>query len=138
MAEPRKIRTAMYEAGKVLVPLGVVKFPPNCPKGNILVLDDGTNYQLEKRKENSLIQMDLMKEEMALIVRIKSAAGNYTYRIPPEKEARGQPDDRATVAFLALWWLYQIRTDDVLGEPVPLDYSTFFTKTPKITEAGDQ
>lgn len=136
IVEPRKYRNALFEAGKALVPLGVVKFAPSCPKNDILVLDDGTNYKLEKKKLNSLIQMDLMKEEVASMVRIKSPNGGVTYQLPVEKRNK-MHDDRAYVFYLAVWWLYQIRTDEILGEQTSIDYSVFFSDKPKITSENE-
>lgn len=127
IVEPRKYRNALFEAGKALVPLGCVKFPPQCPKNDVLVLDDGTNYKLEKLKLNSLIQMDLMKEEAASMVRLKTPSGGVTYQLPVEKRNKCK-DDRAYVMYLAIWWLYQIRTDEVLGEQTEIDYTVFWNK----------
>lgn len=136
LVEPRKYRNALFEAGKALVPLGVVKFSPPCPKGDILVLDDGTNYKLEKKKLNSLIQMDLMKEEAASMVRLKTPTGGITYQLPVEKRSK-MHDDRAYCFYLAVWWLYQIRTDEILSEQTELDFTVFFSDKPKITQASE-
>ena len=48
MVEPRKYRNALFEAAKLLVPAGAIKFPPACPKHDILVFDDGNERKLSK------------------------------------------------------------------------------------------
>ena len=53
--EPRKFRNSLFEAAKVLVPLGAIKFSPPCPKHDILVFDDGTERKLSKAEMASLI-----------------------------------------------------------------------------------
>lgn len=118
----------MFESGKALVPMGCIKFSPECPKNDILVLDDGTNRKLAKAEIASLVQMDLMKEEVVAMVRTKTNNGNITFQLPVEKRNK-MHDDRAYAFFMAAWWLYQIRTDETLGESVSIDYSIFFGNT---------
>ena len=125
LIEPRKYRNELFEATKTLVPMGVIKFPPVCPKHGIIVLDDGTEKKLNKNEEQSLIQMDLMKEEILAMVRSKNPNGNITYQLPPEKRGK-MHDDRSYTLVLACWWLYQLRTNETLGETVALDYTSFF------------
>lgn len=100
MVEPRKFRNDLFTSAKTLVPMGAIKFSPKCPKYDILVLDDGTERKLGKSELNSLIQMDLMKEEIASIVRIKNPTGNITFQLPPEKRGK-MHDDRCYVFVLA-------------------------------------
>lgn len=100
--EPRKYRSALFEATKALVPSGFIKFAPKAPKYDVLVLDDGTERKLGKLELASLIQMDLMKEEISCFVKSKSANGTITYGLPPEKRNR-MHDDRAYVMALACW-----------------------------------
>ena len=115
IVEPKKYRNLMFESTKLLVPMGAIKFPPPCPKYDVLVLDDGTERKLSKAEQASLVQMDRMKEEMISMVRIKTSAGNITYQLPPEKRGR-MPDDRNYVAVMACWWIRKLREDDDMGE----------------------
>ena len=102
LIEPRKYRNAFFEATKKLVPLGYIKFSPRTPKHDILVLENGTEKKLCKTELNALIQMDLMKEEMASMVRFKTASGNITYGLDVSV-ARKMHDDRNYVAIMACW-----------------------------------
>ena len=113
--EPRKYRNTMFESAKMLIPMGAIKFPPTCPKYDVLVLDDGTERKLSKREQASLMQMDRMKEEMVSMVRIKTTAGNITYQLPPEKRNK-MPDDRNYVAMLACWRIRVLRDEQEFGD----------------------
>lgn len=127
LMEPTKYRTAFFDAARVLIPSGVMKFPPNCPKGNSLVNDDGSDLHLDRRHIASLLQMDFMKEELASMVRVRTPRGQVTYGLPPEKKKKCH-DDRCYVAVMACWWIQQLRTDDTLGEETGLDYGGFIQK----------
>lgn len=113
--EPRAERNNMFEAAKLLVPSGGIKFPPPCPKYDTLVLDDGTERRLTRDEMNSLIQMDLMKEEMISMVRLKSPSGNITYQLPPEKK-RKMNDDRNYTAVMSCWYVRKLRDEEDFGD----------------------
>lgn len=125
LLEPKKYRNAMFEAAKLLVPQGAIKFAPGCPKYDILVMDDGTEQKLNKAEQASLIQMDLMKEEIAAMVRIKPATGgNITYQLPPEKRGK-MHDDRNYVFVMCCLEIRNLREDEEYGNGTALDYSNF-------------
>ena len=125
MLEPAKYRNQFFEATKKLVASGDIKFPPRCPKGEVLVLDDGTERKLGRTELASLIQMDLMKEEMACMMRFKTNKGTVSYGLPPEK-ARKMHDDRNFVAIMACWWVNCLQQDEVLGEDTGVDFRAVF------------
>ena len=126
MVEPSKYRNAMFEAAKLLVPQGGIKFPPSCPKYDTLVYDDGTEKKLNKQELNALIQMDLMKEEIISMVRIKTpATGRITYQLPPEKRNK-MHDDRNYVFVMCCWEIKNMRDNDEYGDGIALDYSVMF------------
>lgn len=125
LLEPNKVRNLMFEAAKLLVPQGVIKFPPQCPKYDTLVFDDGEEKKLNKMEINSLIQMDLMKEEIISMVRIKSpTTGRITYQLPPDK-AKKMHDDRNYVFIMCCYEIRRLRDDETYGDGVALDYSGF-------------
>ena len=126
VVEPAKYRNAMFEAAKLLVPQGSIKFSPKCPKFDTLVFEDGTEKKLSKAEINSLIQMDLMKEEIISIVKIKTpATGRITYKLPPEKQNK-MHDDRNYVFVMCCWEIKNLRDNDEYGDGVALDYSVMF------------
>jgi len=137
IVEPKKYRNLMFESTKLLVPMGVIKFPPSCPKYDVLVLDDGTERKLSKAEMASLIQMDRMKEEMLAMVRIKTTAGNITYQLPPEKRGR-MPDDRNYTAVMACWYIRNLRDDADFGDTVVISNDRWLDRPREKTSASDQ
>ena len=125
--EPRKFRNAMFEAAKVLVPQGFIKFSPPCPKYDVLVTEDGSEKKITKTEMAALIQLDLMKEEIISMVRTKTPTGGITYQLPPEKRGKIK-DDRNYTFVLACWELKNMREDEEFGDGKALDYSNMFTK----------
>lgn len=125
LVEPRKYRNDLFAAAKLLVPQGCIKFAPQAPRYSILVFDDGTERKLSKAEEASLIQMDLMKEEVCSMVRTKSATGVITYQLPPEKRNR-MHDDRNYCFVLCCWEILNRRQESEFGDGVALNYDVFF------------
>lgn len=124
LVEPAKFRNSMFEAANLLVPQGAIKFTPRCPKFDTLVLDDGTEKRLTKSELNALIQMDLMKEEVISMVKIKNpATGRITYQLPPDKRNK-MHDDRNYVFVMCCWEVKNIRDTDEYGDGVALDYTS--------------
>lgn len=136
VVEPSKYRNAMFEAAKLLVPQGSIKFSPKCPKFDTLVFEDGTEKKLSKAEINSLIQMDLMKEEIISIVKIKNPTGRITYQLPPEKRGK-MHDDRNYVFVMCCWEIKNLRDNEEYGDGVALDYSVMFDDSKNKTTSSD-
>ncbi len=134
IVEPRKYRNALFEAAKVLVPQGAIKFPPECPKYDVLTFDDGTERKLSKAERASLVQMDLMKEEICAMVKVRTpGSSNITYKLPPEKASK-MHDDRNYCFVLCCWEVLNRRNEDEFGDGVELDFSNFFNESPSKTD----
>ena len=127
LMEPSRYRNQFFESAKKLIPLGDIKFPPRAPKGDFIVLDDGTERKLNKPELSSLIQMDMMKEEMACMTRFKTQRGTVTYGLTPEKSSK-MHDDRNYVAIMACWWIDHLQQDETFGDEGGLDFSRYFNK----------
>ena len=138
MLEPNKYRSMMFDAVRVLAPMGDLIFPPEDPKEDYLLipneetgLDD--SRKISRAERDSLIQMRLMAEEMCLVVRAKNKqTGKINYGLPPEF-ARKVHDDRAYVMAMAAWAIKQEQETTELGEPKGLDYSKFYNRGTSIT-----
>lgn len=138
IVEPSKYRNAMFEAAKLLVPQGAIKFGPKCPKFDILVLDDGTEKKLTKPELTALIQMDLMKEEVISMVRIKNpTTGRITYQLPPEKRNK-MHDDRNYCFVMCCWEIKNIRDNEEYGDGVALDYGIMFDQSKQKERSEDR
>lgn len=129
LLEPRALRNKFFEAMKEEIPSGHVKMPVDAPKFDVLVMEGvdekGKPYREERKlgKDElaAMIQIDLMKEEAVSIVRAKTAAGNITYGLPPEKKNK-MHDDRVYVLAMFCWWVKQLQIDETLGESPEVDY----------------
>lgn len=123
--EPRKYRSAFFEAARVMISSGNMKFPPVCPKTSKFVLDSGEEKTLTSEEMASLIQMDLMKEEMVAMVRTKNkTSGTFSYGLPTGKIT--MHDDRNFVAIMACWQIQQLNVEEVFGNDEELDYMGSF------------
>lgn len=130
LLEPRVYKNQFFEAMKEEVTGGHIKFPPETPKNDVLVYeteDERGRFvrqerKLSKEEVSALIQIDLMKEEAVSIVRSKTAQGNVTYGLPPEKKNR-MHDDRAYVLAMFCWWVKRLQVEDTLGEAPSVDYT---------------
>lgn len=133
LLEPNKYRSAMFDAVRVLAPMGDLIFAAEDPKEDYLLIPNEETGQDEARKlsraeRESLIQMRLMTEEMCLVVRAKNKqTGKVSYGLPPEM-ARKVHDDRAYVMAMAAWGIKQEQETTELGEPKGLDYSKFYKR----------
>jgi len=129
LLEPRTYRNSFFESMKEEIPAGHIRMTVEAPKFDILVIDKedekGRVYREEKKlgKDElaAMIQIDLMKEEAVSIVKTKTAAGNVTYGLPPEKKNR-MHDDRVYVLAMFCWWVKQLQIDEALGEGPAIDY----------------
>lgn len=129
LLEPRALRNKFFEAMKEEMPAGHIKLPVEAPKFDVLVLEDvdekgritRTEKKLGKDEIAAMVQIDLMKEEAVSIVRAKTAAGNITYGLPPEKKNK-MHDDRVYVLAMFCWWVKQLQIDETLGESPEVDY----------------
>ena len=130
LLEPRVYKNQFFEAMKEEVTTGHIKFPPETPKNDVLVYETEDEKgrvirqerKLSKEEMSALIQIDLTKEEAVSIVRSKTAQGNVTYGLPPEKKNR-MHDDRAYVMAMFCWWIKQLQVDETLGDAPTIDYS---------------
>lgn len=126
--EPRKYRSAFFEAARVMVSSGNMKFPPVCPKTSHFTLDSGDEKTLTSEEMNALIQMDLMKEEMVAMIRTKNKnTGTFFYGLPTGKIT--MHDDRNFVAIMACWQIQQLNIEEVFGNDEELDYKNGFFKS---------
>ena len=81
--------------------------------------------------------MDLMKEEIISIVKIKNPTTNrITYQLPTEKKNK-MHDDRNYVFVMCCWELKNIRDNEEYGDGTALDYSNMFNKDKKVEVERD-
>lgn len=130
LISPQKHRTEMFDAMVEMIGLDLVSFPMEYDmKGHITLFEDikdkdgvieqvSKMYKLSQEEELALKNIDLAKEEVVNIHKIKSSTGRITYQLPPEKKNK-MHDDRAFCLSMLCWFLQQLRRDDVIGKPKP-------------------
>lgn len=98
LMSPSKYKKEMFEAVIEMLNLGLIDFPESYDgKDFITVIEqDGKEIQhmLSADEKLSLIQIDLLKEELVNIYRFESTNGNCRYDLAPSKENK-MHDDRA-------------------------------------------
>ena len=76
----------------------LVKFPYTDSFGSKNFTINGQEVDLTKEERRALVEIDLLKEEVLRIKRIKTEAGNIRYGLSSEKERRMHGISRALVA----------------------------------------
>ena len=135
MLEPNKYRSAMFDAVRVLAPMGDLIFAAEDPKDDFLLIpnEEGIDEprKLSRAEKESLMQLRLMVEEMCLVIRSKNKqTGKISYGLPPEW-ARKVHDDRAYAMAMAAWAIKQEQETTELGEPKGIDYTQLISSDPK-------
>jgi hypothetical protein len=130
LVSPQKYRTEMFDALVEMTGLDLVSFTADYDmKGHITLFEnvkgkDGSieqvskMYKLSPEEELALKNIDLAKEEIVSIHKMKSSTGRINYNLPPEKKNKYH-DDRAFVFAMLCWYLQQLRRNDVIGKEKP-------------------
>lgn len=80
-----KFKNDQYAAVSEMVSQDLVIFPPSLP-GNGKLNIDGKKVTLTKEETRALLEMDLMKEEVLLMRKTKTEAGNIRYALQADKQ----------------------------------------------------
>lgn len=129
MIEPRLYRSQMFEAMGSEIQSDHIMFP-NSPSHD-KTIDMGQRDKegnemyrpLSDDELRALIECDVLKEEVLMIVKTKTSAGNVQYGFPPDR-ARKYHDDRAyTCAMLSFWVSELNRKERSLQGGQRMDYA---------------
>jgi hypothetical protein len=130
LVSPQKHRTEMFDAMVEMTGLDLVSFTSEYDmKGHITLFNnikdkDGNieqiskMYKLSPEEELALKNIDLAKEEIVNIHKIKTSTGRINYSLPPEKKNK-MHDDRVFCVAMLCWYLQQLRRKDVIGKERP-------------------
>lgn len=119
LINPKKYRTQMVNEFIELMELGVIKMPYAYSGAEFLKISKGVdantqeeileNYYLSDDEMINLVQIDLMKQEVAAIHKFSNAEHtSFSYALPKEKENK-MHDDRFYCCLLMAHRLYEIR-----------------------------
>lgn len=127
LISPRKYRTQMVEEFIELMNLGVLRLPYEYGGQDFLKIKNGidpvsgeeifTSYDLSDDEKMALVNLDLMKVEIANIHKLTNAEKtSVVYALSKEKENR-MHDDRFYVAIMLAHRLYELRRGAVIKKP---------------------
>lgn len=128
LLEATKYKTEMFGEGIEMINQDLVMFPPPMPGNGVLQLDD-REVVLTQDEIRALIEIDLAKEEMVSIKKLKTSAGNVKYDLPPSKELGSKKigDDRAYCLAAATHYLSQLRRKDQYDKKnTDMDFSVLY------------
>lgn len=128
LISPQKYKKDMFVALIEMMNLNLISFTETYDyKGQInLPLETGEvkNYKLTEEEILSLVNIDIMKEELVSIYAFKSSNGNIRYDLPPDKQSKIGDDRAYTVAMLA-WYLQQLRRQNITKKEANVDLSQY-------------
>lgn len=125
-----KYKNEFYSAVTTMCEQDLVKFPYTDSFGSKNFTINGQEVDLTKEERRALVEIDLLKEEVLSIKRIKTEAGNIRYGLSSEKERR-MHDDRAYCFAAFCYLLSQLRRKDALGgNEIKQDMSALYKHAP--------
>ena len=136
----KRDKTNAYLALESAVNQGLVIFPSSLNVRNELEFEeereDGSMYiRYEKpslEEMDSLLQMDLMKEEILGTQKSKKTNGTIVIEQTPEAKSNNLHDDRADVLAMMCFRLMELRANEVLDKETKVeDFSKIFKAKPK-------
>lgn len=137
LISPQKYKKEMFEALIEMMNLNLISFTESYDHKGVLniPLENGEvkNHKLTDEEINSLINIDIAKEELVSIYAFKSSNGNVRYDLPPDKQSKIGDDRAYTIAMLA-WYLQRLRRERITKkETQQFDISKLFlVKKPTI------
>ena len=134
----KRDKVTAYERAQNAINQGLAIFPNSLNAKNELEFEienpDGTlSIKYEKvtvAEMNSLIQMDLAKEELIALQKIKKPNGMIQFDLSADAKQRGFHDDRADCVAMILNRLMEIRANEVLVKEQPKeDFKKLFERS---------
>lgn len=123
----KKEKVQAYERAQNAINQGLAIFPASLNARNELEFEDEDaegnlhiRYEkVDKQELASLIQFDLMKEEIVAMQKTKKPNGSIQFDLSPDAKSRNTHDDRVDTAVMILNRLMEIRADEALVKEVP-------------------
>lgn len=98
MIIPQKYRTQMFSAMSEMMSQDLIDLPITSVTSEGVDRGDGTKVMPTQEELRALTELDLLKEEVMAIQKVKSDNGNITYKLPPDKEKKMHKQHCALVA----------------------------------------
>lgn len=124
LVEPRKCRTQLFTDLGAMMSEDLIDLTEDLPNNGEWDID-GVTKTLTGEELRALLEIDLMKQEIMTMQKIKTAAGNVTFQLPPAK-AKTMHDDRAYCAALLAGYLADLRrAEQAATERPKQDYLSY-------------
>lgn len=118
-------KTNQYNAVQEMCNQDLVTFPKPPPYDGKLCDESGMIHELSPEEISALTEIDLLKEELCLMRKTKTEAGNIKYALVADR-ARSAHDDRAFTFSMACYYLFLLRRKDQYDiEPASTDMSAY-------------
>lgn len=123
----KRDKVQAYERAQAAINQGLVIFPASLNARNEIEFeehtpDGGVAIRYEKASAQdmaALVQIDLAKEELVAMQKIKRPNGNIVFELSADAKSRGAHDDRADTIVMILDRLMELRANEALVKEVP-------------------
>lgn len=134
LINPQGFKKIIYDALEKMMKLNLITFTNYDGKDYILIDDDKefVNYILTDEEKLSLVNIELMKNEISYMCRYDTPNGGVQYELAKDKK-NTMHDDRAYVSALAAYGLAVLRRSDLVTKPKSTTTPTLFEfRKPKL------
>ena len=124
LVEPRKSRTQLFTDLGQMMSEDLIDLPEDMPNNGVWNID-GVDKTLTGEELRALLEIDLMKQEMMTMQKVKTTSGNITFQLPPAKQ-KTMHDDRCYCAALLAGYLADLRRAELAATEKPKqDYLSY-------------
>ena len=127
-----KCKNEMFSALSEMSQEDLIVWPKSLPANGKLEINN-KNVTLTPEESRALIELDLLREEIWLMRKTKTEAGNVKYALRVDKQ-RTAHDDRAYTLAMAAHFLAKIRRDETFNIEVPKQDMSILTGCNRTTD----
>ena len=113
----QKYKNEMFSALSEMSQEDLIVWPKSLPSNGKIEID-GKLVTLTLEETRSLLEIDLTKEEIWMMRKTKTEAGNIRYALQADKQ-RNMHDDRAYTLSMAAFFLAKLRRDETFNIDIP-------------------
>lgn len=113
----QKYKNEMFSALSEMSQEDLIVWPKSLPSNGKIEID-GKLVALTLEETRALLEIDLTKEEIWMMRKTKTEAGNIRYALQADKQ-RNMHDDRAYTLSMAAFFLAKLRRDETFNVDIP-------------------
>ena len=126
-----KYKVEMFSALSEMAQEDLIVWPKSLPLGGKIEIG-GKKHSLTTEEMQSFLETDLLREEVWMMRKTKTEAGNIKYALQADKQ-RTAHDDRAYTLAMAAHYLSKLRRDEKFAVEVPKQDMSVLLGTPSPT-----